>query len=70
MRHDIELAAFQDWYNEAELVYAFSTREKKKLVATPIGNLIVRVNNEAIWVGSNLSTAVEKYNSITEPFDK
>lgn len=62
--HEIELAALQDWMQTAELLYASSTAENKRLVINASGGFTLYHNKEIVWQGIQPFTAVEKYNAI------
>lgn len=64
--HKIDLADFQKWREIEEVMFANSTREKKRLVVDLHGNIKVLVENKVIWQGTQPFAAVEFYNSITE----
>lgn len=66
--HEIDLEGFQSWLDEAELLFAFSTRERKKLVVSAKGNIMVKVNDKVVWRGVQPYSAVEEYNKIDKPF--
>ena len=66
--HEINLDAFQQWRQEAEILFASSTRERKRLFANLIGGLRIEVDGVTVWQGIQPFAAVEKYNSITEKF--
>ncbi len=66
--HEIDLNDFQEWLTEAELVYASSTRERKRLVCTPSGNLKIYIGSSVVWQGMQHYAAVEFYNSLTEMY--
>lgn len=64
--HEIEINGLIEWLSQAEIVYASSSREHKKLVATPNGTLKVTVAGQTVWEGMQPFSAVEAYNSVTE----
>lgn len=67
--HTIDLKELQSWLNDdPEVTFASSTRERKRLVASVSGMLTVLIAGKVIWSGTNPSTAVEKYNAITEKY--
>lgn len=66
--HTVELKELQEWLQSAELIFASSSRERKKLVAVPTGGFIVYVAGEVKWMGIQPFSAVEAYNSITEKY--
>jgi hypothetical protein len=66
--HTIELKDLQDWLEEAEMTFASSTREYKRLVATARGGLKVTVAGKTVWEGMQPFPAMEAYNAITEKY--
>ena len=66
--HEIDLEELQKWRSEEEVTFASSTRERKRIVGTLNGNLIVYVANKIIWQGMQSYPAVEAYNNVTEKY--
>lgn len=66
--HEIDLEGLQSWLEEETVTFASSTRERKRLEATLKGRLIITVGGVRVWEGIQPFAAVEKYNSITEPY--
>ncbi len=66
--HEVKLEDLQEWVETTEVVFASSTRERKRLTATPNGNLKVVVAGKVIWEGIQPHDAVAVYNSINEKY--
>ena len=66
--HEIDLESLYSWLEEETVMFASSTRERKRLECTLNGTLIVKVAGVAVWRGTQPFEAVERYNSITEPY--
>lgn len=64
--HKIEVEGLVSWLNEAQIMYASSSRERKKLFADTKGNLIITIAGYHVWTGTSPEDAVEIYNAITE----
>jgi len=68
LHHEINLKDLQDWLSEEEVLFASSSRERKRLLATLNGNIIIRVAGKEVGRFMQAFPAVEKYNSITEKY--
>ena len=66
--HEITINEFQDWRYKEEVVFAFSSREAKRLVCTLSGNIKVTVGGKTVWEGVQPYLAVEAYNAIAEEY--
>ena len=67
--HQITLAELQEWYLDQEVLFASSSRERKRLVCTLNGGYIVRVAGNIVWQGVQPFAAVEAYNAIVDKYD-
>lgn len=65
MKSGLELSDFQKFIDTEEVIYASSTRERKKLTCDFKGCLRVTVAHKLVYEGINPSDA---YNAITEKF--
>lgn len=54
-----------EWQQKNWMVYASSTKERKKLVCSLSGYFEVIVGNAIVWRGRDAGGATNKYNSIT-----
>lgn len=66
--HKVELPELQKWMQTEEVIFASSSRERKRLIATLNGTLKVVVVGEVVWQGMQPFSAVEAYNNVTEKF--
>ncbi len=62
--HQIDLDGLIEWKSEAKLLFASSTKERKKLYCTLNGTFQLEVNGKIIWQGIQCYSAVEEYNKI------
>lgn len=70
IHNKVDFQEFSNWFYDTSVTYASSSRERKKLVAYLNGKIIVTINDEVFWAGTQLFSAVEAYNSITKKFEK
>ncbi len=66
--HEISLEELQEWYSNEYVTYASSSRERKRLECSLNGNFRVSVVGNVVWQGTQLYSAVEAYNTITDKY--
>lgn len=66
--HQVTLEEFQDWYAKEDVLFASSSRERKRLVCSLNGTIKVLVAGKVVWQGIQPYAAVEAYNGITEKY--
>ena len=67
-RHDIDVEGLMGWLHENDVMYASSSRERKRLTSNMYGMLTVSVAGKTIWTGKSPVEAVEQFNAITEKY--
>lgn len=66
--HEVTLKEFQDWYANQDVLFASSSRERKRLVCSLNGVIKVIVAGKIVWQGIQPFSAIEAYNNITEEY--
>jgi len=64
--HVVELDELIKWMNEEEVIFASSTRERKRLSCSLRGGFKVTIAGRTVWQGMQPFAAVEAYNNIIE----
>jgi hypothetical protein len=69
MKHnEITVEGLTTWLTEEEVLYAESSRERKRLTCKLDGTLIVRGAGVVVYQGMVPAEAVEAYNAVTEKY--
>jgi hypothetical protein len=63
---DIDVKDLIDWQSSELILYANSSREKKRIYAKLSGGYVVMCNDKTVYEGCQAFDAVKAYNSITE----
>lgn len=66
--HEISVGELQDWLTKEEVVFASSSRERKRLVCSLNGGMKVLVAGQIVWQGIQPFSAVEAYNAIEDKY--
>jgi hypothetical protein len=66
--HEIDLEGLLKWKEEQDVLYASSSRERKRLSVTLNGHYQVTLAGEVKYKGSDPDLAVLYYNKITEKY--
>ena len=62
--HQIDIEGLTAWMAETKVMFASSTKERKRLYCDLHGNFIVEHGGKEVWIGIYESDAVEVYNNI------
>lgn len=62
--HQIDFEGLVSWCNEQRILFAMSTREKKRLLVTLRGGFVLTVDDKEVWSGKDPLVAVQKYNDV------
>ena len=65
--HEIDLESLQEWLIGAKLLFASSSKERKRLYVSVNGVFFIEHGDKIVWSGMQPFNAVEEYNNITKP---